>query len=144
MREQFAYITVIICLINVRGVLEFLGKQDSTTFIIALDGTLTSILHALLWFNRKKAGDKFALCVLLLCLLNNVQRVVSSFLQLRFAETDDIHKTIILKRNLEFLKQKAIYTAMFSLPCMSYLGMMLAGFTTSMLVLSYGFVSLSE
>ena len=33
---------------------------------------------------------------------------------------------------------------MFSLPDMSYLGVMLAGFTTSMLVLSYGFVNLSE
>ena len=89
-REQFTYITVIVCMINVRAWIEFLNKRDSPTFTFAVDGAFSSILHVTLWFNRKKAKNKFALCVLLLLLINNVQRVVSSFVQLRLSESDDI------------------------------------------------------
>ena len=57
---------------------------------------------------------------------------------------DNIQKTIIFKRNLELLKQKAMFAAMFSCPSMSYFIVMLLGFILSMFILSFGLVGLSD
>ena len=102
-------------------------------------------MHTILWANRKRAGKKFVNFMLALLLMCNIQRLVSSYFQIKFSpELDNIQKTIILKRNLEFLKQRAVFSAMFCCPSMSYFIVMLLGFTVSMFILSFGLVGLSN
>ena len=72
------------------------------------------------------------------------QKVISAFCQLKFAEDlDDIQKTIIVKRNLEYLKQKAIFVSMFNCPSMPYLILIIAGFVLADLSLCLAMANLS-
>ena len=129
----------------IRVILDFAISRDTQTAILAVDSIIASTLHILLWLNRKRVGKNFVLYLLLLSLEINCQRMVTPYFQIKLSpELDDIQKTIILKRNLEFLKQRAIFTAMFSCPSMSYFIIMLAGFVLSMFILSFGLVGLSN
>ena len=102
-------------------------------------------MHTILWMNRKRAGKKFVNFMLAVLLMSNVQRLVSSYFQIKLSpELDNIQKTIILKRNLEFLKQRAMFASMFSCPSLSYFIGMLSGFIISMFILSFGLVGLSN
>ena len=97
--------TIIIGVLALRGVIEFLSVRDMTSAMITTDGIIMCSLHAILWFNRKRAGKKFALYMITLLLLSNVQRIITAYFQIKLQpELDDIQKTIIFKRNLELLK----------------------------------------
>ena len=102
---MLGYGTIIICVLAVRAIIESISVNDTTSVVNAIDGIIASVLRITLWLNRKRAGNKFAICMLLLILVGNIQRLISTYLQLKFSpELDDVQKTIILKRNLEFLK----------------------------------------
>ena len=143
--EQLRYLTIIIGVLAIRGIIEFLSVRDTTSAMISIEELIMFSLHAILWFNRKRVGNKFAIYMITLLLLSNVQRIVTAYFQIKLQpELDNIQKTIILKRNLEFLKQKAMFAAMFSCPSMSYFIVMLLGFFLSMFILSFGLVGLSD
>ena len=137
MREQFSYFTVILLALSVFKIIDLIRYRDTLNAIKAIDGVLACTWHVVLWINRKRAGENFALCLLVLMLGMNIQRIIHVYCQFKFStQTDNIQKIIFVKRNLEFLKQKAIFSAMFCCPSMLYLGVMLSGFALSLVTIS--------
>ena len=106
---------------------------------------MIALEHVVLWYFRKRTGEKFTVFLLLLILANNVHRVTTTYLQLKFYDpADEIKRTIIIKQNLEYAKQKALYSSMFLLPSLSYFAVLLAGFVTTVLLISLGFIGLNN
>ena len=61
MREQFSYLTVILIALSVFKIVDLIRFQDMLNTIKAIDGILTCTWHIVLWINRKRAGENFAL-----------------------------------------------------------------------------------
>ena len=115
MIEQYGYMLAIHCFFTIMPVLQLIKNMDRQSTILVMDGTTQFIATLILWLARGKLKNKFGTGIIVFYIISTTMRIISTKLQI-IEEDKTIEEMIILNRNIEILREKAIFFSIFFCP----------------------------
>ena len=84
-----------------------------------MDGLIAITSAIILWLARGRLKNKFGLGITIFYMISTIMRIVSTKLQM-MEEENAIDQVVILNRNIEILREKAILFSIFFCPSFIY------------------------
>ena len=117
--EQYGYFIVAVAFFTIMPLLSLIKNKDKQHFILFMDGLIAITFAMLLWLARGRLKNKFGWGITIFYMISVIMRVVSTKLQM-MEEDNAVDQVVILNRNIEILREKAILFSIFFCPSFIY------------------------